>query len=116
MAFQMAFEKRAGMMRFERAASQSHLDGTTRQVADGLEGGVREARGVMLFSCSGRARGRCHRDVREEPAEPAPPSAAGLLVAHEGFADADDDVAIDELFLTACGLAQGGGGEAVDFA
>jgi hypothetical protein len=40
----------------------------------------------------------------------------GSLVIHEGFAGARDDVAVDELLLAACSVAQGGGGEAVDLA
>ena len=38
------------------------------------------------------------------------------IEASEGFGDAGDDLALDELFLTACGLAEGSRGEAVDLA
>ncbi len=41
---------------------------------------------------------------------------AGSVVAGEGLGDAGDDLALDELLLTARRLAESGGGEAVDLA
>ena len=41
---------------------------------------------------------------------------AGSLEASEGFGDAKDDLAVDELLLASSGLAQCGGGEPVDLA